>query len=145
MRISTRGEYGVRAMFHLTLHYGKGPIPVRTIAEQQGIPEYYLEQLIGALRRAGLVTSIRGAQGGYTLAHPPEDITVGDVIRVLEGPITPMECLDKAGAETECGVLGPCAMRKMWQRLKDSMERVLDTTTLASLVQESLFCEEEPV
>lgn len=145
MRISTRGEYGVRAMFHLTLHYGKGPIPVRTIAEEQGIPEYYLEQLIGALRRAGLVDSVRGAQGGYTLARPPEEITVGDIIRVLEGPITPMECLDNVDSENKCGVFGPCAMRNMWQRLKDSMESVLDTTTLASLVQESLLCEEEHV
>lgn len=143
MRISTRGEYGVRAMFHLTLHYGKGPIPVRTIAEEQGIPEYYLEQLIGALRRAGLVTSVRGAQGGYTLSRPPERITVGDVLRVLEGPLTPIECLERKQTEPDCGVLGPCAMRRMWQRLKDSIEHVLDTTTLASLVQESLFCEEE--
>jgi Rrf2 family cysteine metabolism transcriptional repressor len=145
VRISTRGEYGVRAMFHLTVHYGKGPIPVRTIALEQGIPEYYLEQLIGDLRRAGLVTSVRGAQGGYSLARPPEEITVGDILRVLEGPITPMECLDRANTEPDCGVLGPCAMRRMWKRLQDSMERVLDTTTLASLVQESLLCEEEHV
>lgn len=145
MRISTRGEYGVRAMFYLTLNYGQGPIPVKTIAEEQGISEHYLEQLIGDLRRSGLVSSVRGAQGGYTLARSPEEITVGDIIRVLEGPITPMDCLDSASAEADCGLLGPCAMRKMWKRLQDSMESVLDTTTLASLAQESMFCEEEHV
>lgn len=143
MRISTRGEYGLRAMFYLALKYGQGPIPLKTIAEEQGISEHYLEQLMGALRRSGLVSSVRGAQGGYSLSRPPKEITVGDIIRVLEGPITPMDCLDGAGKEAECGFLGPCAMRRMWKRLQDSMESVLDSTTLACLAEEALFFEEE--
>src|SRR5690606_41229510 len=86
MRISSRGEYGVRALFDLAQRYGEGPIPLKQIAERQDVSDHYLEQLMGALRKAGLVVSVRGAQGGYELARPPEAITIGDVIRVLWEP-----------------------------------------------------------
>ncbi|MCL6581714.1 MAG: Rrf2 family transcriptional regulator, partial [Firmicutes bacterium] len=86
MRLSTRSEYGVIACCELARHHGEGPLPLKAVAEEQGIPEAYLEQLVAALRRAGLVRSVRGAQGGYVLSRSPEKITVGDVVRVLEGP-----------------------------------------------------------
>ncbi|MDI9442062.1 MAG: Rrf2 family transcriptional regulator [Firmicutes bacterium] len=135
MRISTRGEYGVRAMFDLAIHYGKGPIPLRVIAERQVVSEHYLEQLMRSLRQAGLVVSRRGAQGGYELADHPENIRIGDIIRVLEGPITPLDCL-----ESTTGTGGPyceqpelCVLRGLWRSLQESMEQVLDNTTLEDL------------
>lgn len=135
MRISTRGEYGVRAMLELALHYGEGPIPLKTISKRQNISENYLEQLMGPLRRAGLVRSVRGAQGGYALATTPEETCVGDIIRTLEGPIAPMECVDRE--DTCCSEFARCATRVLWERLRDSMEQVLYTTSLGDLCQEA--------
>lgn len=136
MRISTRGEYGVRAMFDLAMHYGQGPISLKVIAERQGISEHYLEQLMGALRKAGLVTSVRGAQGGYQLASPPAKIPVGDIIRTLEGPIAPMDCVEND--DKCCNKFEQCATRVLWQKLRDSMETVLDNTTLENLCEEAM-------
>lgn len=139
MRVSTRGEYGVRAMFDLALHYGEGPIPLKTIAERQMISEHYLEQLMGALRKAGIVMSKRGAQGGYELANPPEQISIGQIIRVLEGPITPLDCLDtETTTGPYCGKPQQCVLRNLWKALQDSMKQVLDNTTLDDLKQDAL-------
>lgn len=154
MRLSTKGEYGLLACYDLARYGGPGPVPLKAIAERQGISEAYLEQLVGALRRSGLVRSVRGAQGGYTLGRSPEDITVGDVIRVLEGPIAPVDCVaaeaaSASGPSGSAGLAGPagtktccrsssCAARFIWERLRDSMERVLDSISLADLVAESL-------
>ena len=85
MKLSTRGRYGLKAMVDLALAYGGGPVSTASLAAQQGVSEAYLEQLISALRKAGLVTSSRGAQGGYALSSPPEEINVGEILRVLEG------------------------------------------------------------
>lgn len=89
MNITTRGKYGVKAIFELSLRKGQGPVPLRIIAESQSLPEQYLEQLMGSLRKAGLVKSVRGARGGYLLAGNPGDITVGQVLQVLEGSFLP--------------------------------------------------------
>ena len=136
MKISTRGEYGVRAMFDLAMHYGQGPISLKIIAERQGISEHYLEQLVASLRKAGLVTSVRGAQGGYQLAAPPAKVPVGDIIRTLEGPIGPMTCVEDD--TSDCTQFERCATRVLWQRLKESMESVLDNTTLETLCQDAM-------
>lgn len=142
MRVSTRGEYGVRAMFDLALHYGSGPISLKSIAERQRISETYLEQLMGALRKAGLVESRRGAQGGYLLAHPPEEVTIGQIIRVLEGPITPLDCLDsERGSGPYCDQPEQCVLRGLWKDLQDSMQRVLDNRTLEDLRQNAFRLE----
>jgi len=90
MRVSTRGEYGVRAMFDLALNYGSGPIPLRTVAARQMVSETYLEQLMGALRKAGLVVSKRGAQGGYELADPPSGLPSGRSSAFWKGPLLPL-------------------------------------------------------
>lgn len=138
MKVSTRGEYGVRAMFDLALHWGDGPISLKSISERQKVSEHYLEQLIAALRKAGLVKSKRGAHGGYELADVPAKITIGQIIRVLEGPITPLDCLD---SETSTGpyCMKPdrCVLRNLWKNLQDSMTSVLDNTTLEDLRQEA--------
>lgn len=138
MRLSTKGEYGVIACYDLARFSGNAPVPLKAVAERQGISEGSLEQLIGPLRRAGLVRSVRGAQGGYTLARSPEKITIGDIIRVLEGPIAPLECVSEdADRLPSCARSGCCVTRPIWERLRDSMTAVLDSITLASLLDEA--------
>lgn len=134
MRISTRGEYGVRAMFDLAMRFGQGPIPLKTVAERQEISEHYLEQLMGALRKAGLVTSVRGAQGGYELAFAPEDIRIGDILRALEGPIV---AVDVTGKEPQAGQIERYAITELWARLTEEINAVLDATTLADLCRKA--------
>lgn len=133
MKLSTRAEYGLRAMFELARQYGQGPISLRSIAEDQEISENYLEQLIAGLRKAGLVESIRGAQGGYKLAAPPENIKVGDIVRVLEGPIAPMDCVSEIG----CSRSRTCASRIVWEKVRDSVSEVLDSFSLSDMVREA--------
>ncbi|TCL69370.1 BadM/Rrf2 family transcriptional regulator [Hydrogenispora ethanolica] len=136
MKISTRGQYGIRAMLELALHNQDGPVTLKTIAEKQQISEPYLEQLIAALRKSGLVTSVRGALGGYNLTRDPAEIKIGDILRVLEGPIAPVECVAEDSEADVCRLSGHCATRILWQRLRDSMVEVLDSTTLADLIND---------
>ncbi|MCK4258532.1 MAG: Rrf2 family transcriptional regulator [Halanaerobiales bacterium] len=137
MKLSTKGRYGVRAMFDLAIRYGTGPVSIRSIAERQGLSEHYLEQLIAVLRKAGLVKSVRGAYGGYFLTKEPKDITVGDVIRVLEGPIAPTECVSD-DEENHCANSEDCVTRFIWEKLKDKIDQVLDEISLDDLCQFSL-------
>ena len=136
MRVSTRGEYGMRAMLTLAHHYGSGPLSIADIARESSVPPAYLEQLIAPLRRAGIVESKRGARGGYVLGRPPEEIRVGDVFRVMEGPIAPMECVSEDESEQTCPLIGGCETRPIWLKLRDSMVDALDSQTLADLVQQ---------
>lgn len=137
MKLSTKGRYGVMACYDLARHAADAPVTLRAVAERQGISEGYLEQLMAALRRAGLVRSVRGPQGGYALSRSPERVTVGDVIRVLEGPIAPVDCVNEdASAFQHCAKTSGCVTRFIWERLRDSMARVLDSITLADLVAE---------
>jgi Rrf2 family protein len=135
MRLSTKGRYGLKAMFELALHYGEGPIPLNNIAESQNISEHYLEQLIAILRRNGLVKSVRGAQGGYMLAKPPENITVGQVIRTLEGEIAPAECVID-GETVNCERESSCVTKTVWLRMKESINNVIDSITLQDMVND---------
>ena len=123
MKISTKGRYGLTIMIELAKNYGEGPVSLKSIAQANDFSEHYLEQLIAPLRNAGLVRSIRGAYGGYVLADEPGNITSGDVIRVLEGPITPVE-----GIEDEEPV-----KRSLWIRIRDAVKDVLDNTTIEDL------------
>ncbi len=123
MKISTKGRYGLTIMIELSRKYGDGPISLKQIARDNNLSEHYLEQLIAPLRNAGLVKSVRGAYGGYMLTKAPHEITAGDVIRILEGPITPVE-----GIEDE-----EPAKQALWKRVRDAVKDVLDTTTLEDL------------
>ncbi|EGA89138.1 putative HTH-type transcriptional regulator [Planococcus donghaensis MPA1U2] len=123
MKISTKGRYGLTIMIDLAKHYGEGPLPLRKIAAQNDLSEAYLEQLVGPLRNSGLVKSVRGAYGGYMLTRHPKEISAGDVIRVLEGPIQPVE-----GIEDE-----KQPQRELWVRIRDAVKNVLDTTTIEDL------------
>lgn len=134
MKLSSKGRYGVRAMLELALHYNQGSIPLKVVAQNQDISDTYLEQLISVLRKSGLVKSVRGAQGGYMLARDPAEITVGDVVRALEGPIAPVECVGEV--DSPCLRADKCVSRNLWARLRDKMNEVLDATTLADMCQE---------
>lgn len=125
MKISTKGRYGLTIMIELARQYGEGPIPLKTIARNNNLSEHYLEQLATPLRNAGLITSVRGAYGGYKLPRKPNDITAGDIIRVLEGPITPVEVIEDEEP----------AKQALWLRIRDAVKDVLDTTTLRDLIQ----------
>ncbi|MCX7695037.1 MAG: Rrf2 family transcriptional regulator [Caloramator sp.] len=133
MKLSTRGRYGVKAMFELALNYGNEPLSIKTISEKQNISEYYLEQLFGSLRKAGLVKSIRGAQGGYVLSRPPSEVTVGDILDVLEGPIEISECIDD---EDNCSRIEYCATRLLWIKIRDSVNQVTHSITLEDMVND---------
>ncbi len=123
MKISTKGRYGLTIMIELAKKHGEGPTSLKTIAQANDLSEHYLEQLIAPLRNAGFVKSIRGAYGGYVLAKGPTEISAGDIIRVLEGPISPVE-----GIEDE-----EPAKRALWMRIRDAVKGVLDNTTLEDL------------
>src|SRR5699024_9066412 len=127
------GEYGVRAMVSLAHHYGGGPMSIAEISRQANIPPAYLEQLIAPLRRADLVVSKRGAHGGYVLSREPDKIRVGDVYRVMEGPVAPMECVSEDESDQTCPLIDNCDTRPMWIKLRDAMTDALDSTTLADL------------
>lgn len=135
MKVSTRGEYGVRAMVALAHHYGEGPLSIAEIARQSNIPPAYLEQLIAPLRRAELVTSRRGARGGYILSRDPSEIRVGDVYRVMEGPVAPMDCVSEDLTDQTCPLIDGCETRPIWLKVRDSIIDALDSTTLADLAQ----------
>ncbi|MEW6698069.1 MAG: RrF2 family transcriptional regulator [Bacillota bacterium] len=136
MRLSTKGHYGLKAMFDLAMHYGSEPIPLKTVAERQGISEHYLEQLIAVLRKIGLVKSVRGAQGGYILAKPPSEIKVGDVVRALEGPIAPLDCVSEY-EPASCEKVDYCISRDIWARVRDSIAEVLDSITLEDMCRDA--------
>ncbi len=133
MLVSTRGRYGVRALYELAAGYGSGPIPMKEIARRQGLSEHYLEQLMGALRRAGLIHSVRGAQGGYVLAREPAEISVGDVLRVLEGPLSATGCAEDETGAGHCGRAEGCVARDVWVRVHDGIREVVDSISLEDI------------
>ena len=135
MKLSTKGKYGLYAMFYLAQHEGSGPQPLKAVAEI-GVPEDYLEQLLGNLRRAGLVTTVRGAQGGYQLARAPEDITVGDIIDATEGPLTISECISDEGC---CQRSGECRTRRVWEYLSNSINGLLQSISLRDMLEQDSF------
>ena len=137
MKLSTKSRYGIRAMFDLAMKYGAGPVSLRTIANRQGLSEHYLEQLMFSLRKARLVKSIRGAYGGYLLSRAPKEITIGDVLHTLEGPVIPTECVsDDQGYQ--CANTEDCVTRIIWERLKEKIDEVLDQMTLEDLCQHAI-------
>lgn len=137
MKVSTRGEYGVRAMVALAKNYGNGPMSIAAISRASSVPTAYLEQLIGPLRRAELVESKRGAQGGYQLSRSPEAIRVGEVYRVMEGPVAPMDCVSEDPADQTCPLIDGCETRPVWIRMRDAIAGALDSMTLQDLIDAS--------
>jgi len=131
MRLTAKSEYGLLAMIELACHYGQGPESAREIAERRGIPARFLEQLFVALRRADLVSAVRGARGGFVLTRHPSEITTLEVVEALEGPLTASVCDSERGLE--CGNAGSCAAAPVWARATHALREVFASTTLAEL------------
>ncbi|KOA20476.1 HTH-type transcriptional regulator CymR [Clostridium homopropionicum DSM 5847] len=132
MKLSTKGRYGVKAMVDLAINYGEAPVSIKSIAERQKISELYLEQLFAPLRKAKLIKSVRGAQGGYILNKSPKDITVSDIIEVLEGPIEISSCIDS----NECNNVDTCPTRLLWEKIKNSIDEVTNSITLQDMADD---------
>ena len=129
MRISTKGDYGVRALVELAHHYGEGPLQSAEIAARQGIPEPYLDQLLTTLRRAGFIRSVRGPQGGHALLRPPQEVRLSEVIEALEGSLSPIACLEGA----DCTKPGVCAQRDVWAEVRRATYDILERVTIDDL------------
>lgn len=136
MKLSTKGRYGLRALIDLAQYSGEEPVSITNISDRQGISERYLEQLMSMMKKAGLVKSIRGAGGGYVLARDVEDISVGDVLRALEGSLEPVEC-SALNSEEGCKSADSCVTKYVWQRINDSINQTVDEIKVAQLVKES--------
>ena len=134
MKLSTKGRYGVKAMFELALHYGEEPVTIKVISQNQNISEFYLEQLFGSLRKSGLIKSVRGAQGGYVLSKDPKEISVADILNVLEGPIEISECV--TDDETACTNKDYCATRLLWVKISDSVNQVINSISLQDMIND---------
>ena len=134
MQISTRGRYALRIMLDLAI-YGKGElVKVKDIASRQEISEKYMEQIMSVLKKAGYVKSIRGAQGGYALSRPPEEINVGEILRVLEGSTTVIDCV--SSEHVSCDNACSCSARPLWLKLQASINEVLSATSLKDMADD---------
>ena len=139
LRVSTRGEYGVRLMVYLARNYGGDPCSLTEISQSEGLElqQQYLEQLVRALRQHGLVESTRGAHGGYRLAMPPDRLRMSDIVRALEGPIAPMICATEGEMAVICDRLEGCSTHFLWAKVRDAITATLDAITLADLLREA--------
>lgn len=136
MKLSTKGRYGLRAMIDLARYSEKEPVSISSIAMRQDISERYLEQLVGLLKKAGLVRSIRGATGGYVLTRSAGEISVGDVLRALEGSLEPVRCA-AFYSEEGCMASDGCVTKYVWQKINDSINEAVNKMMLDELVRES--------
>ena len=136
MKLSTKGRYGLRAMIDLADYSEEMPQSIANIAARQAISDSYLEQLMPKLKKAGLIESIRGAQGGYVLARSSDSISVGDILRALEGDLSPVKCAGIKG-EAECVGSGSCVTRNVWKRIDDSIQHAVDSIFLNELVEDN--------
>ena len=132
MKISTKGRYALRLMVDLAMAGGGQPVSLRDVAHRQQLSDKYLEQIVTQLSRAGLVRSVRGAGGGYLLTREPEQYTVGDILRPLEGDLAPVECATDEGF---CERADQCVTLELWQEIHRAVAQVVDGTTLADLVE----------
>src|SRR5574340_1067646 len=133
MKLTMKGDYGLRAMLDLAAYYGQGPIESADIAGRQYIPEQYLDQILMALRKDGLIKSVRGSKGGHMLARPPAQITMRQVLQALEGYVPPMECLPNPAF---CQLSPGCALREVWRKIDETTQGILASTTIEELAQQ---------
>jgi Rrf2 family protein len=132
-QLSKRTQYSLRALYALTRKFGEGPVLITTLAETETIPKKFLEQILVSLKSAGFVSSKKGKGGGYVLAQPPEKITIGSVIRAIEGPLAPLPCASETRFRKcdECVDIQTCGTRIVMRQVRDAMAAILDQTTLA--------------
>jgi Rrf2 family cysteine metabolism transcriptional repressor len=136
MKLSTKGRYGLKAMLDLAVHSNEGQVALKSIAERQQLSENYLEQLFAALKKAKLVKSLRGSQGGYSLGDRPEKISVGDILRALEGTMAPTDCVSENCQVHHCGNSDFCVTRGVWEKIRDGINNVIDNISLQELVDD---------
>ena len=137
MKLTTKGRYGLRAVLDLAVNSGDEAVALSQIAERQGLSMNYLEQLIAKLKKSGIVNGIRGAQGGYVLAKPADEISVGDILRALEGDLSPVDCSELNDSDTPCSSADVCVTKYVWKRISDSINDAVDGIMLSDLVDES--------
>jgi Rrf2 family protein len=130
MKVSTKGDYGVRALVELAHHFGEGPVQSAEIAARQQVPEPYLDQLLTNLRRAGFIRSVRGPQGGHALIRQPDELRLSEVMTALEGSLAPLACVDDPDS---CTKDGGCVQREVWTRVRDATVEILEGVTIADL------------
>lgn len=134
MNISSKGKYGLRALVDMARQPYGNAVAITAIAKRQNISEGYLEQIMAKLKKAGIVNGVRGAKGGYVLAKDPEELTCGEIMRVLEGERKPVEC---GGLDGNCPEKAGCATKKLWKKINDNFSEIMDATTLASLIEDN--------
>lgn len=134
MKVSTKGRYALRFMIDLAQNSQEKPVRIRDVAMRQQISDKYLEQVVALLNKAKFVKSARGPQGGYTLTREPKAYTVGEILRITEGDMVPVACL--ADEINQCERAGACVTLKLWEKLDKAIRQVIDTTTLADLLEE---------
>ncbi len=132
LRLSTKGQYGVRAMFEIARAASEGPVTIRKISERQDVSVAYLEQILNTLRKAGLVKSVKGPGGGYVLGMDPERFSIGEILRALEGPVAITSCLDPREG---CMRVEGCVTHLLWKSLGEKIEGFLDSMTLRDLLE----------
>ena len=133
--LSQKCQYALRAVFELAKHYGEGPVKIAQVAKVQAIPARFLEVILSQLKQGGFVESRRGKEGGYLLARPPQELTTGEVIRFIEGPLGPVACVEGSAAE-ECPLHERCVFLPWWRRLQEAVSAVYDGTTFQDLLDE---------
>jgi Rrf2 family protein len=136
MKLSRRSEYGLRVLQDLAAHYGEGPIPNKELAERNGVPYKFLEQIMLTLKRGHIVQSLKGPQGGYSLARAPEQINLAEIIRLLDGPLAPIPCVSATAFQPcTCPDMNTCGLRRVMKRVRDVVAEMMESTTLADLLR----------
>jgi Rrf2 family cysteine metabolism transcriptional repressor len=143
MKLSTKGEYASRAMLELALRYDERPLHIREISAAQGIPEQFLEQILLQLKRSGYLRSKKGPLGGYFLAKPPSRISVAEIIRVMDGPLAPIQCVSVTAHEV-CPYERACALKGLWKETRDAIAAILERTTFADLADRTRAADKGP-
>jgi len=135
MRITYRGDYALKTILDLALHYGEMPVAIHDLARRADIPTKFLEQILLDLKRAGFVESRRGKVGGYLLAQPPSQIKLGEIIRFIDGPIGPVACVDRH--YKGCKDINKCIFRSIWEKISETTAKVIDNITFEDLVKKT--------
>jgi Rrf2 family protein len=143
--LSRKSKYALRALYCLTREYANGPVLIARMAEQEKIPRKFLEAILVQLRNSGVVNSRKGRGGGYVLAIPPGQVTIGSIIRIIDGPLAPLPCASESAFRRceECPDTGPCGTRRVMRQVRDAIAGILDHTTLASVCEERAAAEAE--
>ncbi|MDD5084498.1 MAG: Rrf2 family transcriptional regulator [Candidatus Omnitrophica bacterium] len=142
MKVSKRGEYALRAMIHLSMNYGKGAVPIHDISKKEKLPEKFLEQILLSLRKAGLLQSKRGIGGGYSLIKPPQEITLAEVIRIIDGPLAPLSCVSKM-AHVTCPRERKCGLYNVMLDVRNAIAKILEGISFADVCKRTK--EEQPL